>query len=119
VRRNASRFFVLFDTALPSDAESAVHLHDGDFTPKDYTFRRAAQSARRAAQIGPSHGAIIAEDAPHLCSRAQKCLERRKNAARLATSVKNPRFYSLLLLLTGDDFVRLNSPWAIRPYANQ
>jgi len=96
------------------------------FTQKDYTFRRVAQLGRRvaqwsrcAAQTPAARGAMVVNAASRMCSRAHKRRKRRKNAARLAASVKNPRFSSLLLLLTDDDLVSLDSPWAIRPYANQ
>ncbi|MES1150890.1 MAG: HU family DNA-binding protein [Dongia sp.] len=66
--------------------------------------RRAAPASQRRVTAG---------------ARAPESLKRRKNAARLAASVENPRFCSLVLLPTGGDLVSLNLPWAIRPYANQ
>src|SRR5207247_2152918 len=67
----------------------------------------------------PPRSAIGPPRCAALCSRAQNSLKPGKNAARLAAGVKNPRFYSLVLLPTGDDLVSLDLPWAIRPYANQ
>jgi hypothetical protein len=94
----------LFATPLPSDADSADHPRTAPFRRK--TTLSAASRNRR-------------EDRMTARSRARKSLKRRKNAARLAASVKNARFSSPVLLLIGGDLVRLDSPWAIRPYANQ
>jgi hypothetical protein len=46
---------------LPTDADSADDPHAAVFTHKDYTFRRVAQSARRATPQSPRpHRAVLA-----------------------------------------------------------
>jgi len=55
-----------------------------------------------------------------LSRRTEKSETQKKMRRDFATKRQNPRdFSSLLLLLSDDDLVRLDSPWAIRPYANQ
>jgi hypothetical protein len=45
--------------------------------------------------------------------------ESQKKCGATRRKRQKPAFFLAVLLPTDDDLVRLDSPWAIRPYANQ
>ncbi len=59
-RRNGSRFFVLFDTALPSDARQRGRSTHGDFTRERlHNPTRCAIAADAGSRCAPAHRALF------------------------------------------------------------